>query len=322
MASSTISDADGSGVSLRESADSGSAARAVRLDEPEDTGGPFEGSGLQAGECSEPPVILVIEPQTLFRRGLCLLLRQWYPHASFVDAADIATASLGLMAHPAPDLVLVDAASAVQRQFLGLTRLVQHVPSACIVLLANEPDRAVAAASLRVGARGYLSKAATEEHLQHALALVMSGESYAPPDYLLERATPRGEAGFSFSSEMEGRLDKLTLREREVAVQLSQGRSNKEIGLRLGMLENTVKVHLRAILKKLSVRNRTEAAMLVLKATGLKSEEAPSGLPPTNGRSQSRTIRQQDGISSSFELDLAPSAHRQIVSCRRKFSAR
>jgi len=288
----------------------------MRLDEPEGAGRQFEHFGLQAGECSDSAVILVIDPQTLFRRGLRLLLRQWYPRATLVDAADVATASLGLTADPAPDLVLVDAASVVQPQFLGLTRLVQHLSSACIVLLANEPDRAVARAALRLGARGYLSKAVTEEHLQHALALVMSGESYAPPEYLLEQDTPRPVAGSPLSSEMEDRLDKLTLRERDVAAELSRGCSNKEIGLRLGMLENTVKVHLRAILKKLSVRNRTQAAMLVLAAADGKLAEASSGLLPSS------INRLQDGSSNSFEVELTPSARRQIVPCRRKVSAR
>jgi two-component system nitrate/nitrite response regulator NarL len=230
------------------------AGLAVSMDRPEPS----------LSHCSKALTIVIIDRQTLFRRGLGLLLRQWYPKALFGEAGDIATLLPEVAQRPAPGVLLVEAALAAQHEFAGLGQLIRHIPSSPIMLLAEETDPAAAATALQLGARGYLPKAASEDHLRHALALVLSGEAYAPPGCLLQQ--PRGMRERHVPPGTRGRqpLQMLTRREREVLLQLSQGRSNKEIGLRLGMVESTVKVHVKAILKKLSATNRTQAAMLML----------------------------------------------------------
>jgi len=211
---------------------------------------------------SDALTIFIVDRQTLFRRGLGLLLRQWYPTALFGEAGDIA-GLLSQAAQARPGVVLVEAALAAQQQFAGLARLIQHRASVPVVLLAEEPDPTAAAAALQLGARGYLPKAASEDHLRHALALVLAGEAYAPPDCLLQQPKGGRERRIAQHPRSRQPFPVLTRREREVLHQLSQGRSNKEIGLCLGMVESTVKVHVKAILKKLSATNRTQAAMLV-----------------------------------------------------------
>ncbi len=208
--------------------------------------------------------IVIIDPQTLFRRGLALLVRQWHPGASVFDTGDISQALVDMGLRPRPELLLVDSHLAGQWNFAGLIRLVGRLPSTPIVLLANEPDAHAAASAVEIGARGYVSKTTSEEMLRHALALAVSGEIYLPRESCSSRAglnaAPRGSRPLRPDSP----LQKLTHRQHEVLSHLAHGRSNKEIARCLGLLESTVKVHVKTILKKLAATNRTQAAMLAV----------------------------------------------------------
>ena len=202
--------------------------------------------------------VWIIDPQTLFRRGLALLLRQWNPRLAIADVADIGAALSGMDRMPA--LVLVDASSAGQGHFTGLARLLAPSRAAPVVLLASDVDWKTAAKAVELGARGYVPKSASEEVLRHALGLVLSGEVYLPRGVLTRWTERRPEAPRS-----GGRaLDQLTPRQSEVLAQLTLGLSNKEIARALGLLESTVKVHVKTILKKLAASNRTQAAMMAL----------------------------------------------------------
>ena len=210
----------------------------------------------------------IVDPLTLFRRGLVLLMQQWNPRLAVQDAPDIASALAGLGSGPTPipTLVLVDAGQAGQRHFAGLARLIAEVPGALVVLLAAETEWRTAAKAVELGARGYVPKSASEAVLRHALGLVASGEVYLPREVLAHWTERRLEAQprFGDGGPPAGRFARLTPRQREVLMQLTLGLSNKEIARSLGLLESTVKVHVKTILKKLSAANRTQAAMLAL----------------------------------------------------------
>jgi two-component system nitrate/nitrite response regulator NarL len=204
--------------------------------------------------------ILVIEPQTLLRRGLVLLLRQWQADAEYREAATIDAALAAVQDRDPPALALLDAGLAGEHRFAGLERLVHHLPAVPIVLLAGDVDWGVAAATLAIGARGYLPKSASEAALHHAVALAISGEIYLPRAFFLSRAAGNMPAERSLPA--GNLLRRLTPRQREVLSHLARGQSNKEIARRLGLFESTVKVHVKTILKKLDAANRTQAAML------------------------------------------------------------
>lgn len=202
--------------------------------------------------------VWIIDPQTLFRRGLILLLQQWNPSLAVLDAPDLGTALAGL--GKTPGLVLVDAAWAGQRHFAGLARLLAEAPAAAVVLLAGEPDWKLASQAIALGARGYVPKSASEDCLRQAVALVRAGEVYLPREVLCRWSERRAEA--MPAGPAAGA--RLTPRQSEVLQQLTLGLSNKEIARSLGLLESTVKVHVKTILKKLAASNRTQAAMMAL----------------------------------------------------------
>jgi DNA-binding NarL/FixJ family response regulator len=240
-----------------------------------------------AGPMETPLVqgpVWIIDAQTLFRRGLALLMRQWRPDLTVLDAPDIASALAALGRGPA--LVLVDVQQAGPGHFAGLGRLIAEAPAALVVLLAAEVDGKTASKAVELGARGYVPKSASEAVLRHALGLVAAGEVYLPRE-VLARWTPRRVAprpqlrndAPADSARGEGSLGagtaRLTPRQSEVLIQLTLGLSNKEIARSLGLLESTVKVHVKTILKKLPASNRTHAALLALEL-GLARPGSPA----------------------------------------------
>jgi two-component system nitrate/nitrite response regulator NarL len=208
--------------------------------------------------------MVIVDQQTLFRRGLALLVRQWHPAAIIFDAADIAQALVDMGLRPRPELLLVDASLASRANFAGLNQLVTRLPSTPIILLADELDAGTAGVAVEIGARGYVCKTASEEVLRHALALAVSGEIYLPRECFRNVATPAAPTLVERQPRSDSPLQRLTYRQREVLSHLAHGRSNKEIARCLGLLESTVKVHVKTILKKLAATNRTQAAMLAV----------------------------------------------------------
>ena len=212
-----------------------------------------------------PPAgrVCIIDPQTLFRKGLAALLRQWNPRLILLDAGDAASALAELDRGVA--LVLIDAEHAAQNHFAVLRELAAELPAVPVVLLTSEVAWDAAAKAFEIGARGYVPKCASDAVLRHALGLVLSGKVYLPRE-ILARWADRGQPGtlrFGSTPTVDGR-GRLTPRQLEVLAELALGQSNKAIARSLGLLEGTVKVHVKTILKKLSASNRTQAARIAI----------------------------------------------------------
>lgn len=202
--------------------------------------------------------ILIADDHALFRRGLGLLLRQLYPDAEILEATDVASAlALGERLAQS-DVVLLDLTMPGMEGLAGLERLRQAAPAARIVMLSASADLDSIRRAMGAGARGYVLKSGSDETLRHALSLVMAGEIYVPPVVLAELDRPQGGPELPADSPLRS----LTERQRETLQLLVQGLSNKEIARQLGLLESTVKAHLKVILKKLGATNRTQAALL------------------------------------------------------------
>jgi DNA-binding NarL/FixJ family response regulator len=196
----------------------------------------------------------------LFRRGFSLLLQRLYPEAEIEEASDVA-AALDVVRRTAVDLVLLDLAMPGMEGMSGLEQLHEVLPSVAIVIVSAISDSDRIREALERGARGYVLKTINDAALKHALSLVMSGETYVPAELLQERSL-RGLVGPGGKGGAENPLANLTDRQRDVLGLLMTGQSNKEIARDLGLLESTVKAHIKVILNKLSVANRTQAAMV------------------------------------------------------------
>lgn len=208
--------------------------------------------------------ILVVDDHRLFRAGVSLLLSNLYEGVEVTEAEDIKTALERLDASGTFDLVLLDLAMPGMENLEGLQRVRERIPETPIVMLSAVEDGRDVAQAIQMGARGYILKSASEQVLQHAISLALSGETYIPAGVFLDsdrRLVAPGD-GDGEQSDSGGPLSILTARQREVLRCMMRGSSNKEIAHDLGLLESTVKAHVKAVLKKLGAANRTQASMM------------------------------------------------------------
>ena len=153
-------------------------------------------------------------------------------------------------------------------------------PAVKIVILAGRPDDAEGVAALKMGARGYCDRDITLPLLARALEAVRRGEVWVGRKLtarLLEEmsALSHGQRRPTGVAEPDGRLQRLTPRERDIVDLLSAGASNKEIAQRLVVTERTVKAHLTAVFRKLGMSGRLQAALFV--AEHGRSPRRPAG---------------------------------------------
>lgn len=199
--------------------------------------------------------IVVVGDMPLADGGAEALLARAVPGAAAVEALSLGHARDLCRAFGA-DLLLLDLDAIVPPDASVLAALVRDVAPVPVLLLAADASPGAVRAAVSTGARGLLPKSAGPEALEHAIALVLTGVDLVPLPRL-----PHGRAdGIGLSP--TDRLKRLTARQREIYDLLREGRSNKEMARLLGMREGTVKVHVRTILQKLDVHNRTQAALL------------------------------------------------------------
>ncbi len=204
--------------------------------------------------------VQLIDDHTLFRLGLKNLLER-----SGIDV--IAAASTGQegldMAHDAkPDVILLDMRMPDMNGLDVLKKLRDAGVTTPISMLTTSTDERDLIESLRSGAQGYLLKDMDPEDLVAALHNIVKGETVVAPQ--LSGTLARALQGKSALPEKKTPLSSLTPREREIIEHLAFGQSNKVIARELGITDGTVKLHVKAILRKLEVSSRVEAAVIAV----------------------------------------------------------
>src|SRR4051794_8911273 len=211
---------------------------------------------------------VLIEPNRLFREGLKHLLNG----TRFEVGAEFNTVDLARAAAETaetPDLVISGQAVTDETDLRALR---EGFPTARIVVLADDLSVEALRAAMGGGADGFLSKSVAPEALIQSLQLVTLGEKVFPTNLatmLLDMNVPGPQHS----------IRGLSPREQEILQALVTGASNKLIAIRLGITEATVKVHLKTLLRKIDVNNRTQAAIWAMN-NGFTADSAPV---PTRG---------------------------------------
>ena len=199
----------------------------------------------------------------------CLLrtLMLLYDDVCVTAANSIDEVLAGIPELPALDLAVLDASMPGMENFEGLRRAVEHLADVPVIVTSTSESPAQIIAAIRDGARGYFLPSSTPGVLKHALPLVLSGEFYIPACALrFESGCTQLLTELPLSQVMLSPGDGLTPRQREIAVMLAEGKSNKEIARKLKLLEGTVKLHVSGILRKLGVKNRAGAVLAAARA--------------------------------------------------------
>jgi len=157
------------------------------------------------------------------------------------------------------DLIVWDQPEAPGHQLDALRQIAAGFPRTRVVILADRMDPADAEMAAQAGASGLLPKNISAAALGLSLELVALGENlFTAPLSLWRNAPPAGN-GRSASAPVS--KDTLTHRQRQILEYLEAGLSNRAIASKLDVAEATVKVHVRALLTKINVDNRTQAAL-------------------------------------------------------------
>jgi DNA-binding NarL/FixJ family response regulator len=191
--------------------------------------------------------IVVADDHFIVRTGLLSLLHT-EPSFTVVGQAADGDEAIRVFEQHRPDLMLVDLLLPGKTGH-EVTRHIRRVsPGARILMLSAYDGDADIQAALEAGVDGYVFKSATGEELIPAIHAVAAGRRWIPQD-----VAARLKLGSTF--------EPLTGRELEVLGQLARGQANKEIADTLGISEHTTKGHLKSILGKLRVADRTQAVI-------------------------------------------------------------
>lgn len=216
-----------------------------------------------------PIRILIADDHPLLLDGLVATLTDDDGLTVVATASEAAAAVRAAREHR-PDIALLDVA--MPGGGIDAARLIGDAsPETRVVMLTSSEDEDDLKAAMSAGAKGYVLKGVAGRELRSIVRAVHDGEVYVAPR--LGYALVRGLA----AHRPHDPLADLTSREREVLELVATGLSNAEIGGRLGLAEKTVKHYMTAILGKLDVGSRVEAALLAYKAGVRPTEADPPG---------------------------------------------
>ena len=198
--------------------------------------------------------VLVVDDHPVVRQGLRSFL-DVQPDITVVGEATDGAACVAAAEELHPDVVLLDLRMPDADGLAALRGLREHENPARVLVITSFTDPAAVAPAVRAGAAGYVYKDVDPPALAAAIRAVHAGHVLLHPDV----------AGLLAAGESP-RVAALTAREREVLIEIGRGRSNREIAKALALSEKTVKAHVSAVLAKLGVSDRTQAALHAVRA--------------------------------------------------------
>jgi DNA-binding NarL/FixJ family response regulator len=205
-----------------------------------------------------PVRVLIVDDHEIVREGLRTVLRQ-EKDVEVVGEAGDGERALNLARSLAPDVVLMDLVMPGMDGLESLKRIRQACPHTQVVVLTNLASDQTVRDAIASGAVGYLLKDVMKSELMQAIRNAQLGRPSLHPEaqrHLMRRVSTPSERSLA---------DDLTPRERTVLERIANGRSNKQIASELQLTEGTVKGYVSAVLDKLGVDDRTQAALYAVK---------------------------------------------------------
>jgi DNA-binding NarL/FixJ family response regulator len=203
--------------------------------------------------------LLIADDHPLFRGALREAVAGLFARADIAEAGTFDEVAKLLEGANEVDVILLDLAMPGVRGFSGLMYLRAQYPSLPVVIVSANDEPAVIRRCMDFGASGFIPKTLPVEAMRGAIASVLGGGVWTPPEV---EATASADAE---TAAVLARLMTLTPQQVRVLMMLSEGLLNKQIAYELGVSEATVKAHVSAILQKLGVESRTQAVIAAAK---------------------------------------------------------
>ena len=209
---------------------------------------------------NNPLSVLLIDDHSLFRAGLAELLsrRDIKVIASVCDGKE----GIKLAVELVPDIVILDIRMPEPNGLAVLKQIKKQKPDMSVVMVTTSRDDSDVAEAMQLGAQGYLLKDMQPDELIKSLHLIQKGEIVVAPE--LAGVLARVVQGKQLEAKSNDIISTLTPREKEILIHLADGGSNKHIARILNISDGTVKLHVKAILRKLNIHSRVEAAVIAV----------------------------------------------------------
>lgn len=198
--------------------------------------------------------IVLVDDHPLFREALRHMLQSGLPRTKIEEADGIEAARTVIREHPGLDLILLDLTMKGVNGFDGLMTLRITFPRIPILIVSGLDEPRIIREALRLGAAGFVPKSSGKATYLDAIGRVMDGAIFVPD--IASESTPLADS----ASE---RIATLTPAQMNVLTMIKHGKINKQIAHELGIGDSMVKAHVSEIMRKLGVRNRTQAALCV-----------------------------------------------------------
>lgn len=198
---------------------------------------------------SEPCAVLIADDHPLFRDALAQIVTSTLPQAQVVECGCIEDAQAALSRQDF-ELILLDVNMPGMNGMAGLLALRNSAPATPVVIVSGREDRETVDQAMGCGAAGFIPKSLSRDGMRNALCAVLAGEISLPQ-----------EAGLEGTPDRHAAVAALSGQQRRVLEMISAGKANKIIAYELSISESTVKAHVTAILRKLNLRSRIQAAL-------------------------------------------------------------
>ena len=223
---------------------------------------------MRWGSMMSQAPLLIVGGTGLFRRGLCSFLEDTpFQLLGEYDSAESCVADLEKAS--AAEIVIYISNGDPELSAAAVDGILSCTNGRLLVL-SGELSVDELGACLRVGAGGYLLSNISKEVLTHSLRLILLGETVFPSQLATAWATGQLRQN-SNSIDTSKALEGLTQRETEILGCLTEGAPNKLIARQLGITEATVKIHVKSLIRKIGVQNRTQAALWAIQAGYVKN---------------------------------------------------
>lgn len=213
-----------------------------------------------------PLRLLIADDERLFRQSLRRLLEGTRDIRVVAEAADGQEAVLKAQSTQ-PDIALLDVRMPKMDGIKAAKLIASLVPKIKILMLSIHDDDEKIISALRAGAMGYILKDADQKDFLDILRNAYLGKTHASP-YLANLTISRRPGQPRTAEDRKGQfIEKYNLTEQELKILhlLAEGLSNEEMSRMVNLSRETIKMHLKALFRKLEVKNRTEAAVLAVR---------------------------------------------------------
>jgi DNA-binding NarL/FixJ family response regulator len=209
------------------------------------------------------PSVFIVDDHSFFRSGLRSVLTEY--GLSVAGEADSGDAALALIERRRPDIVVMDLSMPGMSGVAATRALTERFPEVAVLVMTVSATDTDVLDALEAGAAGYLLKDSEPDEIVRALRAALEGDTPLSPR-VAAMIVHRARAVSGGAEAAARTIGELTDREREILRLVAEGLDNMEIARTLYLSPTTVKRHVSAILAKLGVANRVQAAIWAVRA--------------------------------------------------------